>query len=271
MYIERSKNTLFSLTISLVLHLFLAAIGYLVISGKNQEISEDAISIEMVTRERRKAPRPFMHKEPVSPAPPSTVGLGHKMRIARHVDLPRTYADIGLSARETGLIPPEEDQGRPFVGDILVMEPVNGVRFDRAIRFTAPSSRPEPDLIPEIKPESPGLQSFLLSSSSPQIPPGSMEDLIQIIRRKLESAKRYPPEARRAGYEGTAVVSFTINFDGTLSDVRVISSSGYPVLDRAAVMTIKRAAPFPSLKSYTIERSLTLEVPITFRLKEDSR
>ena len=116
--------------------------------------------------------------------------------------------------------------------------------------------------------EMPGLQSFLSSSSLPQIPLGNMEDLIEIIRRKIESTKRYPPEARRAGYEGTAVISFTINLDGTLGDVRVISSSGHPVLDRAAIMTIKRAAPFPPLKAYTTERSLTLEVPITFRLKE---
>lgn len=271
MSIERSKGALLSLILSLAFHLFLVAIGYLVISGKTQEINESVISVEMMNRERQKAPRPFMHKEPVSPTPPAIANIGRKMRATHHVDLPETYADVGISAGETGLLLPEEEQGQPSVGDLLVMEPISGIRFDRTIRFTPPSAQPEPDLIPEVKPEMPGLQSFLSSSPIPQVTLGNMEDLIRIIRRKLESAKRYPPEARRAGYEGTVVISFTINFDGTLRDVKVINSSGYPTLDQAAVMTIKRAAPFPSLKSYTTERSLTLEVPITFRLKEEAR
>lgn len=270
MHIERAKGTLFSLILSLAFHLLLATIGYILISGKTEEIHEDIISVEMINQEKQKAPRPFIHKEPVSPAPPIITGMGHEMKITRRFDLPRTYADVGISSEETGLIPPEEDRGWPLVGEILVMEPLNSAQFDRSIRFTPPSARPEPDLVPEIKLETPGLHSFLSSSSLPQIPLDNMEDLIRIIRRRIESAKRYPPEARRVGYEGTVVISFTINLDGTLTDVRVINSSGHTILDRAAVMTIKRAAPFPSLKPYTTEQSLTLEVPITFRLKENT-
>jgi protein TonB len=61
--------------------------------------------------------------------------------------------------------------------------------------------------------------------------------------------------------EGVTEVQFRITRDGTVEGVTVVKSSGFPLLDRASVETIKRAAPFPPIPG-------TIRVPISYRLRD---
>lgn len=45
----------------------------------------------------------------------------------------------------------------------------------------------------------------------------------------------YPATAQRLNQEGTTGISFTVNTDGSVSDVQVASSSGHDTLDQAAI------------------------------------
>jgi len=65
-------------------------------------------------------------------------------------------------------------------------------------------------------------------------------------RRKVESVGNlnYPDEARRDHLYGSLVLLVSIASDGQLKDVRVLDSSGQPVLDDAAVRIVKLSAPF---------------------------
>jgi len=66
------------------------------------------------------------------------------------------------------------------------------------------------------------------------------------IRARIESAKRYPMMAERRRIQGEVVMSFRISFDGLLlEDPKLIKSSGFSLLDNAALRAVKRAAPFP--------------------------
>lgn len=47
-------------------------------------------------------------------------------------------------------------------------------------------------------------------------------------------ARAYPPVAQRLNQQGTTTVRFTVNTDGSVSDVRVVKSSGHTMLDDAA-------------------------------------
>lgn len=87
------------------------------------------------------------------------------------------------------------------------------------------------------------------------------KQIIDIIRKNL----KYPLHARRKGMEGRVRVSFTITGNGAVSAVEMVGSSGEQILDRAAVNTI-RACSFPAPPL----GALTLNVPITFQLVEDS-
>ncbi|RVO09368.1 energy transducer TonB, partial [Sinorhizobium meliloti] len=67
------------------------------------------------------------------------------------------------------------------------------------------------------------------------------------VRRKLTRAIRYPAEARRQGLRGVAHVSFTVTSGGGVARVGITKSAGSPVLDQAALETVRRAAPFPAI------------------------
>jgi protein TonB len=96
---------------------------------------------------------------------------------------------------------------------------------------------------------------------------GNLSSYLGNARMRIEKAKRYPREARRRGWEGKVVLSFEINPNGEVSEIRLVQSSGYPELDEEGIATLRRASPFPS--PLLIEREkLVLEVPLLFKLEE---
>ena len=64
------------------------------------------------------------------------------------------------------------------------------------------------------------------------------------IKRQIELAWNYPNEAQRKGITGELTLRFQISRDGNLMNVRLINSSGYNVLDEAALQAVKSAAPY---------------------------
>ncbi|WP_244124935.1 energy transducer TonB [Burkholderia gladioli] len=77
----------------------------------------------------------------------------------------------------------------------------------------------------------------------------------------------YPPKARRLEQEGTVVVRLTIGADGAVKTARVARSSGYPLLDAAALTSIEagRCQPYTTAG---IARAVEAEQPIAFNLND---
>ena len=65
------------------------------------------------------------------------------------------------------------------------------------------------------------------------------------VRKKLSEYVFYPEQARRLGLEGTVSLFVTLTDDGRVDDVRVDASSGYPILDNAAVKGFYAVGRFP--------------------------
>lgn len=65
------------------------------------------------------------------------------------------------------------------------------------------------------------------------------------IRRRIESAKRYPMRAREQNIEGKVGVHFLIQSNGRVDGVRVTRSSGSRILDDAAIQAVQHSAPLP--------------------------
>jgi len=77
---------------------------------------------------------------------------------------------------------------------------------------------------------------------------------LMAMKDAIERRWEYPPIAAASGWQGTLRINFTINKDGTVSNIKVLKSSNYPVLDDAAVTALKLAAPFPPFPdNFTIE------------------
>ncbi|MBI3806449.1 MAG: TonB family protein [Nitrospirae bacterium] len=89
--------------------------------------------------------------------------------------------------------------------------------------------------------------------------------LSETILHRVEELKRYPVSARVDRAEGKALVKAVINEDGSLGEVEVVQSSGYPALDKAAVETMRQAAPF-HLPHPLGQPRMTIKIPMSYRL-----
>lgn len=77
----------------------------------------------------------------------------------------------------------------------------------------------------------------------------------------------YPPFARRLGHEGRVVIRIQVLSSGEVAAASIERSSGYAVLDEAALATIKRWRFRPAQRAGQ-PVDATLNVPINFKLQE---
>ena len=76
---------------------------------------------------------------------------------------------------------------------------------------------------------------------------------------------RYPEAARQRGWQGTVLLKLNVNEAGEVARVEVARSSGYPVLDGAAVIAVRRWRGTPATRNG--QPVATVEyLPIQFRL-----
>ena len=59
-------------------------------------------------------------------------------------------------------------------------------------------------------------------------------------RAEIDKNKRYPDEAQQLGMTGSVVVSYTIARDGHLLHAEITQSSGFKLLDQAALQAVQR-------------------------------
>jgi periplasmic protein TonB len=81
------------------------------------------------------------------------------------------------------------------------------------------------------------------------------------IRDSILANLQYPMLARRKGWSGKVEVAFLIKPDGSISELRIQTSSGYSVLDEQALDAIRRSAPFTPPRIAAL-----LVMPVTFQL-----
>lgn len=73
---------------------------------------------------------------------------------------------------------------------------------------------------------------------------------------------RYPLVARKKGLEGIVLLAVNLSKDGVITDVRVLKGSGYRILDKAAVRSMKET----KLVGWQLKKGMSLEVPVHYRL-----
>ena len=97
--------------------------------------------------------------------------------------------------------------------------------------------------------------------------PGVAESYIAVLQAWLARHKRYPAAARRGGVEGTAILSFAIAADGTVTAYALVRSSGSGLLDRAVASLIQSASPVPPIPPALGVDRLEVSVPVSYRLQ----
>lgn len=83
---------------------------------------------------------------------------------------------------------------------------------------------------------------------------------------KMNPAPDYPRAAMKRGYEGTVILSVLVNENGRVDNIWVFESSGYNMLDNAAVKAVKDWIFEPGMKgSKKVE--MWVRVPVMFNLE----
>lgn len=82
------------------------------------------------------------------------------------------------------------------------------------------------------------------------------------IQQRISSFFIYPREAKEKGWEGIVKVKFVLAQDGRVKNIDIAESSGYPLLDAAAILAIKDASPYPFPKNYDYKKKGELEITL---------
>ena len=122
---------------------------------------------------------------------------------------------------------------------------------------TEPITQPQPPPVKEtVKPPEPKVDLDAL-----------WRDYAVKVISRIQSAKQYPPRAKRQGITGAVTVKFTVSRSGSVSGVAVSGSSGQPVLDAEARDAVTRAAPFPPIPGALNADSKTMSVTLKFEIR----
>jgi len=99
-------------------------------------------------------------------------------------------------------------------------------------------------------------------ASADQLKNRYMKENFTYIKDLIQRSISYPARARKMGWTGKVVVSFTVHETGRVSNEVVVSSSGFELLDNNVISTIKAVSPFPRppIKA-------ELRVPIVYHLE----
>lgn len=83
---------------------------------------------------------------------------------------------------------------------------------------------------------------------------------------RTNPAPEYPRMARLKGYQGQVVLKVLVDRRGNVSDLELFQSSGYPVLDQAAVDSVKKWIFVPAMRG-TENVDMWVRIPIRFKLE----
>ncbi|MBI3621044.1 MAG: energy transducer TonB [Nitrospirae bacterium] len=86
------------------------------------------------------------------------------------------------------------------------------------------------------------------------------------VRDAVERVKRYPFSARLSGLEDRVAVNFFIAADGAAREIRLTEPSRFPILNDAALDTIRRVARFPAPPLRESQSGVRVTVPLEFTL-----
>ena len=103
---------------------------------------------------------------------------------------------------------------------------------------------PDPLAFERVMPKRPR-RKFITANTREHLYASYMRNWVAKVERV--GNMNYPEQARRRNLEGSLVLSVDVLADGSIERVQVLRSSGYEMLDEAAVRIVRLAAPYAEL------------------------
>ena len=86
------------------------------------------------------------------------------------------------------------------------------------------------------------------------------------LKKYLSDNIKYPALAAEYGKQGTAIIQFVVNADGSISDVEVARSAGDSSLDKEAIRVVKSMPKWNPGKKYGQNVKVRTTTNVAFRL-----
>lgn len=113
-------------------------------------------------------------------------------------------------------------------------------------------------------------QASTPASSEPAGTAAAGPSLADRLQARLQNSLRayfdYPRIARHRGWEGRVEVGLRVEANGRLSDIRILRTSGYAVLDRAALASVGRIHRLRDAAEWLGGRPMDMVLPVQYRL-----
>lgn len=89
---------------------------------------------------------------------------------------------------------------------------------------------------------------------------------IKEVIHSLDKNKQYPELAKEMGIQGTVRLLLTIDRNGNVEKIELAESSGFPILDKNAVETVKKSK-FPPFPKEVKNNRIQITIYISYKLK----
>jgi protein TonB len=208
---------------------------------------------------------PPMRKKPLRPPVPRvvTMTLGYRQPEKPAVEKPETEAQQPMPSESTP-VAPRQIQTTP----------------EEPGKKTLPRKRRMRRTAPEPKPKTPIQAEPLDARSGPMRTSEETEAAVdreseteagQVLSEakplyRVNPPPSYPRMARRQGYEGMVVLEVLVDRRGRVGDLRVLSSSGFTLLDKAAMAAVEKWLFEPGRRGDEAV-AMRVRVPIRFVLE----
>lgn len=197
------------------------ALDFSILDGKQQQVSKGKKIVDEVKQVKTVKPKPLPKKIVKKPVPQKVVEPEPVKEIVEKPEI--------IPAREP-LITPEPTEVAEAVTETEDMT-------------TAENDTAQSEMVAETENTTSNDTS---DNSAMAAKERYVKDHFAYIKDKIEKEIVYPWIARRRGLEGKVILSFVICEDGTVHGINIVEKSGHTILDKSAVATVKRAAPFPA-------------------------
>jgi protein TonB len=156
---------------------------------------------------------------------------------AHDVEAEQTAAELLATEAEQGLTQPEtiDETARNDDTDAQAL-----IEQSLAVARASPDRLAEAQGFPERR-----RRKFISANTREHMYAAYMRSWVSKVERV--GNLNYPEQARRMSLDGALVLSVDVLADGSVEQIRVLQSSGYDILDEAAVRIVRLSSPFSPL------------------------
>lgn len=176
------------------------------------------------------------------------------------------------SIETTEYIKINNQEKRRLLADYSEFIIYNGYKEIKEKEETKQETRKDKKEVKKIKPKD---ENVKVAKSSQKAVAGSEVSKIKDMKNEaaanivymMERYKEYPKQARRLNAEGITNITFSIEKNGVVQGAEITKSSGYTVLDNAALKAAQKIVGLNAVNNNSYNEYLKVTVPVDFYLK----